>query len=413
MTDPALPRTLDGGLTLRRAVPADEEQIVRLSLDAHGEFEAWGLRHVTARHGIDAWTVVCDDDRVVSTCLLLRHELELGDPDGVSVRLPAGQVEYVATDPAYQRRGLVRAQFDVHHRAADERGDLVVLVAGIPYFYRHLGYAYGVSYPTVYRAPRELPTPPAGWAMRRAELDDLPAVQRLHDRALASAGLRLRRTGAEWQDVVDDRATANGLYVVHVDGDVRGWMRFFSYTDDGVSLVVQAGSTDLDAATALVHHASELAGHTRLLLIDRHGDPLHALLASIAHPDVDGFNAIYTRVADPLALLEALRPVLDDRLARSELAGFDGELLMSLYTRSIRLVVRGGAVEAIEWAEGVEDPDGEAAIGVAPDALPALLLGRFGASGLAARVDDVVLGRHRRLADVLFPPLVADVVGLV
>jgi hypothetical protein len=48
-------------------------------------------------------------------------------------------------------------------------------------------------------------------------------------------------------------------------------------------------------------------------------------------------------------------------------------------------------------------------VGVAPDWFPALVLGRWGARGLAARVDDVLLGDHAPVMDVLFPALPADI----
>lgn len=410
---PIAPRELDGGLVLRSATPDDEEQIVALSLEAHGGQEAWGLRHVTARYGIEAWTVVCDGDRVVSTCMLMEHEAEIGGPPGGSARLPIGQIEYVATDPDYRRRNLVREQFDAHHQRSTARGHLVQFIAGIPYFYRRLGYSYGVSYPTVHRLPGGALTAHGGWEVRRAEAGDLPVVKRLHERALAAADLRVLRHDDDWAGVVDDRDNVNGLYVAALGGDVRGWMRFVCYPTDEICMVVQAGTTDLAAAEVLTGHAVELSGDLALYLLDRPGDPYGAFVRSAAFADLDEFNAIYTRIPDPVALLDALRPVLDARLSASELASTEGELVVSLYSRSIRLTYRHGAVDAIEWAPGVEEPDGVTSIGVPPDALDALLLGRFGASGLAARVDDVTLGRLRAVADVLFPPLVADVVGVV
>jgi predicted N-acetyltransferase YhbS len=407
------PTVLDGDLVLRRARPDDFEQILSLSLEAHGPQERFGVGYVTDRYGIDAWTVVTDADRVVSTCMLMAHRLEIGPTDGVSVTVPAGQVEYVATDPAYQRRGLVRAQFDAHHQVADARGDQVVFVAGIPYFYRHLGYSYGVSYPTVYRLAPDALVAHDGWQVRPATADDLTAIQELHDRALATSDVRIGRSTSDWHALLDDPAT-NGeiIHVAVLDGVVRGWMRFDHYERDNLSMLIQGASADLTAAEVLVRHSLELSGGAPLYVLERTGDPLGALLASVAHAS-DDFNAIYTRIADPLAFLEAIRPLLDDRLTRSVLAAETGELVLSLYGRSLRVAYERGAIVDLAWAPGIEEPDGVTAIGVPPDAFAPLVLGRFGASGLAARIDDLTLGRQRALADVLFPPLVADIIGVL
>ena len=61
------------------------------------------------------------------------------------------------------------------------------------------------------------------------------------------------------------------------------------------------------------------------------------------------------------------------------------------------------------WGPAMEDPFEEGHAGVAPDSLDALLLGRFGATALEDRIDDVMLGPDRPLLDVLFPALRAAV----
>ena len=132
-------QTLDGGLVLRDASPDDHDGIVELSAAAHGEPDGVAVRHLLARHDAPGeWLVVVDGDQVVSTCILLAQTLRVGN-----VELPVGQVEYVATEPDHRRWGLVALQFAEHHRRSAERGDLVNLVYGIPYFYRRLGYGYG------------------------------------------------------------------------------------------------------------------------------------------------------------------------------------------------------------------------------------------------------------------------------
>ena len=51
-----------------------------------------------------------------------------------------GQTELVGTRPEYRGRGLVRAQFEVLHEWSAQRGELMQVIAGIPWFYRQFGY---------------------------------------------------------------------------------------------------------------------------------------------------------------------------------------------------------------------------------------------------------------------------------
>lgn len=143
--DGALPQDLGDGLVLRRASPDDVEDVVAVEVAAFGASDEPGVRAALTGPGapVADWTVVTDaDGTVVAASALLDHVLEV---DGAPV--PVSQIEYVATDPRHQRRGLVRRQVDEHHAEADRRGALATLIGGIPYFYRRFGYGYGLDFP--------------------------------------------------------------------------------------------------------------------------------------------------------------------------------------------------------------------------------------------------------------------------
>ena len=77
---------------------------------------------------------------------LLDETLRVRHPAGV-VELPAGQVELVATDRAYEGRGLVRALMSWAHERSAARGHDLQVMIGIPYFYRRFGYEYAIDIP--------------------------------------------------------------------------------------------------------------------------------------------------------------------------------------------------------------------------------------------------------------------------
>src|SRR6187397_3428694 len=119
------PVPLPGGLLVRPSTPADDEQVGAL-LAARGDADGavdhrLVVQDPDAGHG--ACAVVVDGDRVVSTALLLDERVRVGHGAG-AVTLPAGQVDLVATDTAYEGRGLVRALMGWAHRRSAERGHL-------------------------------------------------------------------------------------------------------------------------------------------------------------------------------------------------------------------------------------------------------------------------------------------------
>jgi predicted N-acetyltransferase YhbS len=142
--DTTTPTRLADGLLLRQAVPADLDQIGALLAERGEQVDALDHRLVVEDPdaGWGSCAVVVDGDRVVSTATLLDEEVRLAD-----LRLPAGQVELVATDRGYEGRGLVRALMGWAHARSATRGHLLQVMIGIPYFYRLFGYEYAVDIP--------------------------------------------------------------------------------------------------------------------------------------------------------------------------------------------------------------------------------------------------------------------------
>ncbi|KAF9920473.1 hypothetical protein FBU30_009701 [Linnemannia zychae] len=72
---------------------------------------------------------------VATTCLLM----VTGHFDSIDMHW--GMPGAVGTRPSYRNRGLVKRMFlDLIHPASEARGDLMLLIAGIPYFYKQFGY---------------------------------------------------------------------------------------------------------------------------------------------------------------------------------------------------------------------------------------------------------------------------------
>lgn len=399
---------LGHGLVLRAATAADAEQIVALSRQAHGDSVEAGVRAVleASDRGPGVWTVVADRDQVVSTLCLLDETLRL---DGID--LPTGQVEYVATMPEYQGRGLIRAQLRRVHERSRARGDLLTLIFGIAYFYRRFGYEYAIGGPDSYVPGWGVPLPmPEGWQVRPATAADVDALARLHAAAQEGSDLVRVRHRRDW-DLLLGPAGAFDQEVwagVHA-GEVRATARIWRYGTQ--YWLLEPASFALDGARALLAAAWQRLPMGALAFSDRPGTPFSALLPDVGvrferHLDV------YARVPDPVAFLDRLRPVLSRRLARSPFRHDRGELLLSLFTSAVALSYADGVVDEVRGVEVDEQP-GTEGVAVPPDLIATLLLGRHGARELARRHTDVTLGRCAGLMEVLFPRLRADILGVV
>src|SRR3989442_16025578 len=142
-------RDLGDGLVMRRATEADADRLGAFNADVlRGQdgrdpapwMDAWTRGLISGRHPTfraDSALLV-EDTRakaIVSSMVLLSHTWTYG---GVPVSV--GQPEIVGTRAEFRGRGLVRAMFEVVHGWCAERGHQLLVINGIPWFYRQFGY---------------------------------------------------------------------------------------------------------------------------------------------------------------------------------------------------------------------------------------------------------------------------------
>ncbi|MBB5872523.1 putative N-acetyltransferase YhbS [Allocatelliglobosispora scoriae] len=388
---------LPHGLVLRTATPGDLPQIAELLVDRGEPADAVDFRLMLRDLGLESCAVVVDGDRVVSTATLLDETLHLGE-----VALPAGQVDLVATDRAYEGRGLVRALMNWAHERSAARGDLVQIMIGIPYFYRQFGYAYAVPIvPT--RPVTGLPDDDGAHTVRVAGAADIPAMAALQDAAQADADLRMPHSAACWRWLVERDGSSQLL--VERNGSAVATGRI-TPPDEGVHLG-QVAAVDPAAARALLRYAVLAGGESTVEASPRAFAA--AALADYLGPPPQRPELYYLRVPDTIALLERLRPVLGARLAASAFADAEGEAIVSFFRSHVRLPYRAGVVGPVRNGGVMQAPGSQGGAAVAPDLVAALLFGPDGLAGLARRHPDAYPGPQTELMSTLFPPVSADI----
>ncbi len=372
---------------VRRATAADTEALVAFNADI--------LRHQDAEEPDErtgAWTrdlmqgghptcraedfLVVDDTRtgaLVSSLCVIPQSWSYG---GVPVRV--GQPELVGTLPAYRGQGLVRRQFELMHEVSAARGEQLLAIDGVPWFYRQFGYEMALELRgelsiDAARVPRLDAGAVEPYRVRPATDSDVPFIAPIAARAAARYLMTCCRDATAWRYELRGRGPLNAhriaLRVVEAaDGRPVGFIAHFPRlfaTSLAVVAYELAPEADWLAVTPSIlrylrstgEALAESAASSRQARIGfwlGTAHPLYELIQDLGPRD-EGAYAWYLRVADLPGFLRHVAPVFERRLATSALADHTGELRLSFYRGGVRLAFeRGRLREVTPWRQSMQ-----------------------------------------------------------
>jgi predicted N-acetyltransferase YhbS len=377
-------RELGDGLLLRWSTPDDVERIIELYDTAFRPTEdappnpytrAWVRDMMSGRHpritGRD-FALIEDTRRgtiVAATCLLAQRVTY----DHIPFML--GRPEVVATDVNYRGRGLQRAIFELIHARSAARGHLAQGITGIPAFYRQFGYEFATHleatrqvYFSALPPSKEADQVPC--ALRPATLADVPLLAALYERERACWQIATVLDEAAWRWMAlecDPAAGTLGLTYMLTspvgepigqvllsrvrNGDAVGIWGMSVVEDRSLAEIAPHALHALrEIAPALPCRPDDALRPVRFLLEMGPGHALFdALGQELAVPTGDHY-AWWVRIPDVPAFVMRIAPVLEQRLARSVLAGHTGEMHIDFYRDGLRLVFADGKlVRAERW----------------------------------------------------------------
>ena len=434
-----LSRDLGDGLVLRFATPADAEPLAQFNGHLHGrdrfnEFVAAYTRdimseaHPTCGPSNVALVKDTQTDQIVSTmCLIPQTWTYAGIPFEV------GRPEVVGTAPAFRRRGLVSAQFDVLHAKSAAMGHHVQCITGIPWYYRQFGYEYALdldggrmAYLVNVPALKEGESEP--YRLRPMTLDDLPFVKPLYDHECSRWLVACPRPDWLWQCLLAwysrDSLEARPYQIIeNADGRPVGYVapdRDLMWNAYGIIELAVIEGQSLRAAMPSVMRALKTMAEAEAAAQDKSVSTLYFKLGR-EHPVFDAAPDLfqktplpygwYIRVADVPAFLRHIAPALEARLARSPLAGHTGEIKINEYTRGFRLDWEQGKIVTIEPWTPADNQDGHAAF--PPLVFLRLLFGHRSLAELRAFYPDCwAEDEADALLNTLFPRANSQVIGV-
>ena len=353
-----------------------------------------------------------------------------------------GRPEYVATLPEYRNRGLMRAVFEMLHRAARHGATWYRRLRAFPITTASLGmnmhWTWAAAAPFLlrrFRRKRVKSKNCVSFALRESDVREIKA---LYDHQASGSLVWTEMTEERWLyyikvwDIPAVQSQALGesgperrLFMILDSADRVCGMAGLATTRRGgtayIGGLVMAPNGNWQAAMpsllrAFVQAAADIPYANAASLAGSTPEPVRELAFNLDrfHPANDIWGdrlastheppyAWYVRVEDVPRFLHHVAPILEQRLAESVLAGYTGELKIDFYRGGLRLKFeKGRMMEAAPWR--VPPYGDEEQGGCPPLVFLQLLFGHRSLAELRASYPDVwTTSEAALLVNTLFP----------
>jgi len=411
-------RKLGDGLILRTATMEDLPAIIEHNLIVHDEGVV-GLTESIYRRMADfkledSFIVVDSNSRkVVSHIMLLPVTWVI---DGAEI--PAAQMEMVGTRKEYRNRGLIQKLNEAYEERALQRGVLIWVIAGIPYFYKMFGYKYAASLGGGLIVPSELIP-----KLKDGESEPVSVV-RVNKKSLAQF-LRFREKHApkhtfyrklrsieyNYLDYADVSLTcyAYNFFTVREAGAIVG--SFSLRCDEGVLNLAELCLENPQHTASVLRHVEAMAtklGGVCIRVVPPGQEAVREIVIAIARNHFPRAYAWYVKIPSVASFLETIGSVLTMRLKGTEYDNFTGNLIISSYRELYTLQFENGAFQKVTQGKDAGTAHYDAAF--SPDALTRLIMGYETLDELQLHEPDVSCRASMKpIVRLLFPRVTANI----
>ncbi len=327
------------------------------------------------------------------------------------IELNVVQLEMIFTHPRYRQQGLVRQQIQRLHRLVEERGYDLVILWGIPYYYRQFGYSYCVEGLATQSLPAwRVPDPTAVGmpavarvTLRAATLLDVPRLQDFFPRSVAGLDVYLDRSAAHWRYLIESAKFP--LCLVEQAGKPVGYLMLVR--NKRTAHIFESSLPDQPTALALLRNLKQ--DSDQILINWPPGTALSRLAADLGSV-LTRCTQWEFRLPSLPRFLTKIAPVLERRLAESEFRGITTDFVLNLFREACSIRIREGKVEEVRPAGFVDTSMGgePGTLNIPPDAWVRLLFGDRCLGELYDSWPDIVVKpEDKALVEALFPAMKA------
>lgn len=279
-------------------------------------------------------------------------------------RLHVAEMGFVGTSPSHRGQGLFGIMNDYFDLAVKEGEYVLSALVGIPYFYRKYGYEFallsrntGYSMPTNNIPQQEI----EHIKVRKAHEDDLDDIEKFYTIHYSKYGVCtvFDKKNMAFRLMNNTADTINSLtYIIEEDRKSVGFFSIGSLHDPKrADIILSSELTKLQMIKVLQFVKAYNMGNINAfnVSVDKESRFAQYLKSRGADPVRDWLWQV--RIPDLHSFMEALAPVIEERLADSMFRNISQTLKISDYTETLSLTFEHGRITEIETERGFPSSD--------------------------------------------------------
>ncbi|MFX1259863.1 MAG: GNAT family N-acetyltransferase, partial [Promethearchaeota archaeon] len=343
-----------------------------------------------------------DSNKMVSSIVLAPLEWDF---DGTLI--PVCEMTLVGTLTEYRNRGLIGILSDLYEEIMEQKGYLLSVIRGIPYYYRKFGYEFALNLDERIELNKEqVPLKEVeDISIRKATEQDLDFIKSIYKKHNEKFFITNRfNQNNFYNKFMNDNFDNNFLstYLIEKTGRLKSFFSIgMSYDSVGYSLVVP--EVNEECMIKIVQFVNTLNKKKCQIVFHVNSDTKFSqYICSIGGKKSLGYGW-QIRIPNIKKFLDAISPVLEHRIERSSYKGLTQEVVISDYKEIFILIFKNGKVEDIKVKKGYPIP-GRCDVQIPNSSLIKLLLSDRTFEEIKYIVRDSILKPgSEKLIKILFP----------
>ena len=377
-------------------------QILELNVKVHGESVREYVKQIFLNHPrkedlLFLYIKDSNSNEIVSNISLFPLEWRVG-----SINIPVCEMGFVGTLEKYRGKELIVELNELYEHIMAEKGYIVSVIRGIPYYYRKLGYEFAI--PLDHRmvlSPSKIPSDDLEFLnIRKAHLNDIDLIANKYNQYYEDFFIsNLFDKDCYISKFINDKYNEfkASTYLIEMGGKSIAYFTFGkSYDNLAYDLKTSHINREFTKEITSIENPDQID------LAVREDTDLAELIGEL------GGTTYYTyvwqvKIPNLKLYLEKIKQILENRIYNSNFQGLTQDLRISNYKKTIIISFNNGHISTIKMAKGYPK-EGSCDLQIPGSILFKLILGDRSFEEINHIIKDAMIKREsREIINVLFP----------